>query len=118
MGELDRIAPFRLSVTIVVVALVFLTVTLLNGVVLKFAMRTMNNTFASVNDEMSPDTARPKTPSRSGGPQSLVSWESLGHQGRIFIEGGPRTDDLAKFNTKMIEEIREGRHDRPHRSAA
>ncbi|OMC43283.1 alpha/beta-hydrolase family protein [Mycobacterium sp. IS-1264] len=98
VGEVDRIAPFRLSVTIVVVVLVFLTVTLLNGVVLKFAMRTMNNTFATANNEMSPDTAPPKSPLRSGGPQSLVSWESLGHQGRIFVSGGPTTGELTAFN--------------------
>ena len=99
VGQLDRIAPFRVSATIVVVLLVVLTITLLNGVVVKFAMRTMNNTFASANNEMSPDTAPPKTPLRSGGPQSLVSWESLGHQGRIFVEGGPtrrRTDHLQR----------------------
>jgi protease I len=29
-----------------------------------------------------------------------------------------KPDDLPKFNAKMIEEIREGRHDRAHRSAA
>jgi protease I len=29
-----------------------------------------------------------------------------------------KPDDLPKFNAKMIEEIREGRHDRSHRSAA
>ncbi|OBK53560.1 alpha/beta-hydrolase family protein [Mycobacterium sp. 1081908.1] len=98
VGQLDRVAPFRLSVTIVVVVLVVLTITLLNGVVLKFAMRTMNNTFASANNEMSPDTAPPKTPLRSGGPQSLVSWESLGREGRVFIEGGPRVDELTTFN--------------------
>ncbi len=61
VGQVDRIAPFRLSATIVVVLLVVLTITVLNGVVLKFAMRTMNNTFASVNNEMNPDTAPPKT---------------------------------------------------------
>ncbi|OIN78977.1 alpha/beta hydrolase [Mycobacterium malmoense] len=98
VGQVDRIAPFRLSATIVVALLVALSITLLNGVVLKFAMRTMNNTFASVNNEMNPDTAPPKTPLRSGGPQSLVSWDSLGHQGRIFIEGGPRVDELTAFN--------------------
>jgi uncharacterized membrane protein len=98
VGILDRIAPFRLSVTIVVVFLLVLSITLLNGVVLKFAMRTMNNTFASVNNEMNPDTAPPKTPLRSGGPESLVSWESLGHQGRIFVNGGPRVDELSTFN--------------------
>jgi uncharacterized membrane protein len=98
VGQLDRIAPFRVSATIVVVLLVTLTVTLLNGVVIKFTMRTLNNTFASVNNEMNPDTTQPTTPLRSGGPQSLVSWESLGHQGRIFIKGGPRADELTTFN--------------------
>jgi uncharacterized membrane protein len=105
--QLDRIAPFRLSVTIVVVVLVALTITVLNGVVLKFAMRTMNNTFASANNEMNPDTAPPKTPLRSGGPQSLVSWESLGHQGRIFVEAGPTVAQLTAFSgTPAAEPIR------------
>lgn len=96
--QLDRIAPFRVSATIVVTLLVVLSIALLNGVVIKFAMRTMNNTFATVNNELSPDTRPPATPLRSGGPQSLVSWESLGHQGRIFVNGGPGSDDLTRFN--------------------
>ena len=50
-------------------------------------MSTLNNTFESVNNEEDPDIAAPTTPLRSGGPESLVSWQSLGHQGRIFIGG-------------------------------
>jgi uncharacterized membrane protein len=107
VGQVDRIAPFRLSATIVVVLLVVLTITLLNGVVLKSAMRSMNSTFASVNNEQNPDSAPPKTPMRSGGPQSLASWESLGHQGRIFVEGGPSVNELTAFNgTPATEPIR------------
>jgi uncharacterized membrane protein len=107
VGKIDRIAPFRVSATIVVVLLVVLTITLLNGVVLKFAMRTLNNTFASVNNEMNPDTPQPNTRLRSGGPQSLVSWESLGREGRIFVESGPTIDELTRFNgTPAIEPIR------------
>lgn len=98
VGQVDRFVPFRLSATIVVVTLAVLTVTVLNGVVLKFAMRTMNDTFASANNEMNPDSAPPKTALRSGGPESLVSWESLGHQGRVFVEGGPKVGDLTAFN--------------------
>jgi uncharacterized membrane protein len=105
--RLDRFAPPRVSAVIVVFLLVALTIALLNGVVVKFAMRTMNNTFEAVNNEMNPDTAAPKTPLRSGGPQSLVSWESLGHQGRIFVEGGPTVAQLTAFNgTPAIEPIR------------
>jgi uncharacterized membrane protein len=98
VGQLDRIAPFRLSATIVVVLLVTLTITLLNGVVIKFTMRTLNNTFNSVNDEMSPNSAPPKSRLRSGGPESLASWESLGHQGRIFVKAGPTNNELTAFN--------------------
>src|ERR1700753_3704995 len=98
VGQLDRIAPFRLSATIVVVLLVTLTITLLNGVVIKFTVRTLNNTFNSVNEEMSPNIARPKSRLRSGGPESLASWESLGHQGRIFVKAGPTNNELTAFN--------------------
>jgi uncharacterized membrane protein len=107
VGQLDRIAPFRVSAAIVVVLLVVLTITLLNGVVLKFAMRTMNNTFESVNDEMTPDTSRPTSSLRSGGPESFVSWDSLGHQGRIFVKAGPSVDQLTAFNgAPAVEPIR------------
>lgn len=107
VGQVDRFVPFRLSATIVVVTLAVLTVTVLNGVVLKFAMRTMNDTFASANNEMNPDSAPPKTALRSGGPESLVSWESLGHQGRVFVEGGPKVGDLTAFNgARATEPIR------------
>ena len=58
----------------------------------------MNSTFASVNNEMDPDNAAPKTKLRSGGPDSLVSWESLGHQGRLFVGGGPSMKKLTAFN--------------------
>jgi uncharacterized membrane protein len=98
VGQVDRIAPFRVSAAIVVIGLMVLTVSLLNGVVLKFAMRSMNGTFASVNNEMDPENPPPTTKLRSGGPDSLVSWQSLGHQGRLFVAGGPSSKKLTSFN--------------------
>jgi uncharacterized membrane protein len=96
--QVDRVAPFRVSATIVVVLLVTLTITVLNGVVLKYAMHKMNATFAQVNEETTPDSAAPKTQLRSGGPGSKVSWKSLGHQGRIFVASGPTVEQLTGFN--------------------
>jgi uncharacterized membrane protein len=98
VGQVDRIAPFRLSATIVVVLLVTFSIAVLNGVVLKYAMRKANGTFAEVNEETNPNTAAPATQLRSGGPGSLVSWKSLGHQGRIFVAAGPTVEQLTKFN--------------------
>jgi len=105
--QLNRISPPRVSAVVVVTLLIALTIALLNGVVARFAMSTINKTFAAVNDETDPDFAAPDTTLRSGGPESLVSWESLGHQGRIFVDGGPTVEQLTAFNgTPAVEPIR------------
>ncbi|BBZ03068.1 membrane protein [Mycolicibacterium chitae] len=96
--QLERVAPPRVSGVIAVGLVVALSIALLNGVVARVAMDWLNSTFAAVNDEDSPDNAPPTTPMRSGGPDSLVSWESLGHQGRIFVSGGPTVEALTEFN--------------------
>ncbi|HVQ49502.1 MAG TPA: alpha/beta-hydrolase family protein [Mycobacterium sp.] len=105
--QLERFAPPRVSAVVVVVLLLALTVALLNGVVARVAMSTINKTFSAVNDETDPEFPAPKSTLRSGGPQSLDSWESLGHQGRVFVSAGPKVDELTKFNGKpAIEPIR------------
>src|SRR6201999_2808884 len=88
----DRFVPPRVSAVIVVGLLLALTIALLNGVVARVAMSTINKTFSAVNDETDPDFPAPKSRLRSGGPESLASWESLGHQGRVFVSAGPTVD--------------------------
>jgi uncharacterized membrane protein len=105
--QLERIAPPRVSAVVVVVLLLALTIALLNGIVVRFAMSTLNSTFSAANDETDPAFPAPKSKLRSGGPESLDSWESLGHQGRVFVSAGPTVDELTKFNGKpAIEPIR------------
>ena len=65
--QLNRVAPPRVSAVVAVVLLLALAIALLNGVVVEYTMRALNNTFATVNDEMDPDTAAPTTRLRSGG---------------------------------------------------
>ena len=96
--QLSRVAPPRVSFVVVVVLLLSLGVSVLNGVVVRGAMGLLNKSFSAVNDEMDPDHPPPTTPLRSGGPDSLVSWEGLGNQGRIFIRGGPTVEQLSEFN--------------------
>nr|WP_284230702.1 MULTISPECIES: alpha/beta-hydrolase family protein [unclassified Mycolicibacterium] len=96
--QLNRVAPPRVSAVVVVTLLLVLSIALLNGIVVRALMSTLNNTFESVNNEEDPDFAAPSTTLRSGGPESLVTWSSLGHQGRVFIAGGPSVDDLTTFN--------------------
>ncbi len=105
--QLNRVAPPRVSFVVVVALLLGLSIALLNGVVVRGTMGVLNKTFASVNDEMDPNNPAPTSPLRSGGPSSLVSWASLGHQGRIFVGGGPTVAQLTRFNgTPAVEPIR------------
>jgi uncharacterized membrane protein len=105
--QLERVAPPRVSAVVVVALLLALTIALLNGIVVRFAMTTINKTFAAVNDETDPEFPAPTSRLRSGGPESLASWESLGHQGRVFVSAGPTVEELGKFNGKpAVEPIR------------
>jgi uncharacterized membrane protein len=105
--QLNRVAPPRVSAVVAVLLVLGLGVAVINGVVARFAMHTLNNTFEAVNNEESPNNPAPTSPLRSGGPGSLVSWASLGHQGRIFIGGGPTVQQLSAFNgAPAVEPIR------------
>ncbi|WP_448488703.1 alpha/beta hydrolase [Mycolicibacterium boenickei] len=105
--QLNRFAPPRVSAVVTVVLLLAFSIALLNGIVVRFAMDKINSTFSAVNDEDSPDFRAPTSRLRSGGPESLVSWESLGHQGRVFVAAGSSVQQLSQFNGKpAVEPIR------------
>lgn len=96
--QLSRVAPPRVSFVVTLVVLLSVFIAVLNGVVVRGTMSLLNKTFSAVNDEMDPNLPTPTTALRSGGPGSLASWASLGHQGRIFIHGGPTVAQLTEFN--------------------
>jgi uncharacterized membrane protein len=107
VGQLGRVAPPRVSFVVVVGLLVALSIFIFNGVVVRASMRTLNDSFASVNEELDPDNSAPETTLRSGGPGSLVTWDSLGHQGRTFVSSGPTVEKLTAFNgSPAVEPIR------------
>ena len=95
---LGRWIPAATARVIAGVVVVALTVGVLNGVVLDGLLTIVDSGFRTVNGETAPDTRPPDDPLRSGGPGSLVSWASLGNQGRSFVTGGPDPDELRRFS--------------------
>jgi uncharacterized membrane protein len=65
------------------------TVLLVNGVLVNNAIRLADRSFSVVNEGSEPGVTRPGSGLRSGGPGSLVAWETLGRWGRSFTAGGP-----------------------------
>ena len=105
--QLNRVAPPRVSFVAVVAVLLAANIAVLNGVVVRGIMDVLNKTFSKVNDELDPKNPAPASALRSGGPGSLASWESLGHQGRLFVGNGPTVAQLTEFNkAPAMEPIR------------
>jgi uncharacterized membrane protein len=90
-----------LAVVVVGVGLV------LNGVVVRGAIELADRSFSLTNQTIEPGVVRPDSGLRSGGPGSLVPWNTLGMYGRSFVAGGPRAAEIAAVTGRpAVEPIR------------
>jgi uncharacterized membrane protein len=84
-------------------------VTFAQGVVFDGFVSWANSTYGLADTGTPPGIERPTSPLRSGGPGSLVAWDSLGSEGRNFTGGGPTVAELQEFagaDAKVLEPIR------------
>ena len=106
--KISRVVPRRISATVIGVLVVALLFALVNGAAVRVIMSGLNNSFAAVNQETKAGDEPPTSSLRSGGPDSLVTWDSLGRQGRSFMSRGPTVEELSAFNggRPAVEPIR------------
>ena len=75
-----------------------LTVGLFSGVLVDGILAITDRAFA-IKDTTTSDTVdQPTTPLRSGGPGSLIGWDTLGYQGRNFAGSGPTAAQISTFS--------------------
>lgn len=105
----DRIMP-RWAVTAITVVIVgSLFVVIAQRVVWTSFVNWANGVYSTFDTGTPDGIAQPVTPLRSGGPGSLVAWNSLGYEGRNFAGGGPTRSQLQEFagaNVTVKEPIR------------
>ena len=83
---------------ILAAALAVLLVTgLATGVVFRGLVRLSDVVFAAADHGNQPGAVRPVSTDRSGGPSSLVAWDSLGQYGRSFVSLGPTVSQIETF---------------------
>jgi uncharacterized membrane protein len=86
------------------VVVVGTTAALTTGVLADGLVSLANDTF-SVRNAITPDgVVRPTVTTRSGGPGSLVGWDTLGREGRVFTGGGPSAADITAFTGRPATE--------------
>jgi len=89
------------------VLVVGLTYVVVSGLLLQGFINLMNNAYSVRDTTTAEGVHQPTTSLRSGGPGSLVRWDSLGYQGRNFIGKGPSAADIEKFTHQpAMEPIR------------
>jgi len=89
---------------ILVAGLAYLVV---SGLLLQGFVNVMNSAY-SLRDTMTAEGIhQPTTSLRSGGPGSVIPWDTLGWQGRNFVGKGPSVSDIEKFTGQpAMEPIR------------
>ena len=97
-GLLGRWMGWRAARALGWVLAAAVTVGLFSGVLVDGVLAVTDRIFA-VRDGTTSDTAvQPTTPLRSGGPGSLVGWDTLGYQGRNFVGQGPTAAEIGSFS--------------------
>jgi uncharacterized membrane protein len=78
-----------------------------SGVLLNGFVAAADRSFSVRNTTTVEGVEQPTSGLRSGGPGSLMSWESLGRQGRSFAGGGPTVEELTAWSgSEATEPIR------------
>lgn len=93
--QLTRFLPRRVALVLSLVLVGLATGVLVNGVLLRFALQAADSFFEQL-DRVTPQAGgRPADPLQSGSAQSLIAWDTIGRDGRIYVESGPHEADIA-----------------------
>ena len=71
-----------------------MTYLVISGILIDGLVGAMDEAFSVGNTVTQEGVVKPTTGLRSGGPGSMVPWESLGREGRTFAAGGPTASDI------------------------
>jgi uncharacterized membrane protein len=104
LAKLKIRLPARISIGLSFIITIALIFWISSGVFFNFFVTQSNRIFSYRNEETPEGVIRPVSPNRSGSPASIVSWESLGRQGRVFISGGGSQEDIAEFNNDQAQD--------------
>ena len=97
---LRRFIPARLARPLAVVVVTLVVIGVLNGVIFRAFVSVSNAIFSVKDGTTTEGTVQPTAAERSGSPDSLISWDSLGRKGRDFVSRGPTVAQISDFSGK------------------
>lgn len=101
------IVPDRAAYCAGTVVVAVLSYTAFDGLLVAHLFAVADRSAAVINNGTGNGVHVPASALRSGGPDSLVPWDTLGRQGRSFVAGAPSQEELTTFAGRTaVEPIR------------
>ena len=92
---LGRVLPTRVAWLLAIIATVVLTWWIVSGLLFGNAIALADAIFKESNTDDKPGVVNTQSEHRSGGPESTVSWDSIGREGRAFIHQGLTAEQIS-----------------------
>ncbi|WP_299588249.1 alpha/beta-hydrolase family protein [uncultured Microbulbifer sp.] len=92
--HLARHIPDRVALLVGLLVAIGLYWGILNGVLLNAGLQTVSFIYEKHDRAIAEGMKAPEDPDKTGGANSLLSWDSVGHQGRRFLTLGPTAEDI------------------------
>lgn len=106
--RLQHFIPRRISQVLGLLVALILFWSLINGVILRLALRAADRSYQKIDALLEPEIERPIHPLKTGSAESLIDWVDLGRQGRRFISSGPTAGQMAAITStdRVVEPLR------------
>jgi len=88
-GGLTRWVPRPQAIVLALAATALLFWSIGNGLLVDGAMRTLDGIYSELDGRFEIDSPRPDGALKTGGPESLIAWDTLGRTGRQVVAAGP-----------------------------
>lgn len=95
--KLEKFFRPRAARVIGFVACVWVFWAMSQGIILRLVMRTIDRSFQELDAMIDDDIPIPTNTLQAGSSESLISWSTLGNQGRQFVSGVASSSDLETF---------------------
>lgn len=102
--KIDTILPKRVSILLSAILLFAIGSWIFSGVFVANFVSASNRIYSTKNATSPPSVTKPGSIFRSGGPESLIPWETLGYQGKAFVGRGPTQDQLKVFANGNVKQ--------------
>lgn len=96
-GHVRPVVPERVAALVGLFGAFFLFWMLIEGVMVRYTLRFLDQSYAALDSYFEPDIAAPTDPMRVGSPASALDWKDLGRDGRRFIARAPTADEISAF---------------------